>query len=379
MQALRVIALLVAGLLAAVLVRSQSAGRVKDTVQLPLQLPSVEPYGEALDIFGLAIQVDSSYMPVERYGTLIREVAALGANSVLLSVNGYQENAGSAIIYTDPEKTPTDTQWLELFAIARQEKLKIIFMPKVLLAKPRGKEWRGVINPGHAWDEWFDSYSTFLLHYAELAEQGEVEMFCVGSELVSTEKYTEKWEKIIAQVRQRFQGWLTYSANWDHYQSIAFWDELDLVAMTSYYSTAREANPAREELLASWLKVQEKLLSWREKIGKPLLFTEVGWCSQEGCSSQPWNYYLRSASSAAGQAEQELNYAAFIESWHGVKGLAGVIWWEWLPTDGGMDDYGYSPKNKPAEQLLREWFATLRPLPTTSTAVEPVTQSAPAG
>ena len=51
------------------------------------------------EYYGMAIQVDSSYRPVERYGAMVREIAALGANSVLLSVNGYQAHAGSVDIY----------------------------------------------------------------------------------------------------------------------------------------------------------------------------------------------------------------------------------------------------------------------------------------
>ncbi len=41
----------------------------------------------------------------------------------------------------------------------------------------------------------------------------------------------------------------------------------------------------------------------------------------------------------------------------GSQGLAGVIWWEWTGSEGGPSDFGYTPKNKPAEKLLREWFA----------------------
>ena len=41
--------------------------------------------------------------------------------------------------------------------------------------------------------------------------------------------------KTIAYVRQTFKGKLTYSANWDHYSGIGFWDDLDLIGMNSYW------------------------------------------------------------------------------------------------------------------------------------------------
>jgi hypothetical protein len=31
--------------------------------------------------------------------------------------------------------------------------------------------------------------------------------------------------------------------------------------------------------------------------------------------------------------------------------------WEWPPGEGGPDDRGYTPQNKPAEATLRSWLA----------------------
>ncbi len=313
------------------------------------------------EYYGLAIQVDSSYRPVERYGALVREIAALGANSVLLSVNGYQANAGSVNIYALDESNPSDQQWIELFAIARQEGLKIILMPKILLERPRGSEWRGVIDPSHRWEAWFGQYKDFILHYARLAARCGVEVFIVGSELVSAEMHTASWRGLIADVRKVFpQGRLTYSANWDHYESIRFWGELDMIGMNTYHPTARQANPALEELISSWAQHKDSILNWQRTVGKPLLFTEVGWCSQEGCSVEPWNYYRRPQSSSLGELEQRRNYEAFVRTWEACPAVAGVMCWEWVTGEGGAADCGYTPKAKPAERLLRRWFRGLQ-------------------
>lgn len=329
-----------------------------------LQARAVRAGAPGVEFFGLAIQVDSSHKPVERYGRMIHEIADLGANSVLFSVNGYQENAGSTQVFTRSEKTPDDEQWRKLFAAARQRGLKVLFMPKILLSEPRGDEWRGVIDPGHGWDEWFEQYGKFVLHYARLAAEGGVDVFVVGSELASTEKHTQRWKKLIAQVRSAFPaGRLTYSANWDHYENIRFWDDLDLLAITSYFKTAEEPEPKIAELVASWKKHKRAILDWQRTIAKPVLFTEVGWCSQEGCSVEPWNYYRRQASSVEGLEEQRRNYEAFIHTWREQDNVAGAIWWEWTPGEGGAADHGYSPKNKPAQVELYQWFREQRAMP----------------
>ncbi len=308
-----------------------------------------------LPYHGVAIQIHESDRAAERYGRLIDEVGALGANTVLISVNGYQEDVDSSHITTNPEAMPSDEALVSLFMRARDQGLRVILMPKILLTKPRSGAWRGKIKPP-SWDAWFDQYADFILHLADLAERGGVEVFSVGSELVSTEKMTENWESVIERVRSRFHGKLTYSANWDHYTSIQFWDRLDMIGMTTYNKLADEPGPSLDKLRSAWRDIRNKLLDFQAKIGKPLLFTEVGWCSQEGCSVEAWNYYREETATPAGLEEQKRNYEAFIDVWADEPAVIGMIWWEWTEGSGGRADFGYTPKNKPAEAVLRSFF-----------------------
>jgi hypothetical protein len=52
--------------------------------------------------------------------------------------------------------------------------------------------WRGDIGLNFTeamWQQWFDSYNTMLVHYAELAQQVKVEQFSLGCELITTCKF----------------------------------------------------------------------------------------------------------------------------------------------------------------------------------------------
>ena len=109
---------------------------------------------------------------------------------------------------------------------------------------------------------------------------------------MSTERSTERWVTLIEAVRPRFYGGeLGYSANWDHYRPVEFWDRLDFIGMTSYYTLADEKNPTVAEIVEKWQPIKRDILAWQRRIGKPILLTEVGWCSQEGAATAPWNYY----------------------------------------------------------------------------------------
>jgi len=319
---------------------------------------------------GLAIQIASGYKPIETYGPLLREIADLGANVVLLSVAGYMEHATSQSIYIDARKVPPPEDFKAIIRQARQLGLKPIVMPIVLLRNPRGSEWRGVIEPPD-WEDWWTQYRDFVLYFADIAREGGADALMVGSELVSTEKNTAKWGGVIQAIRERFpEGRLGYSANWDHYRPVEFWDKLDFIGMTSYYTLADKPRPTVAEIVAKWEPIQKDVLAWQSKIGKPILMTEVGWCSQEGAAKAPWDYYQNQHATPEGLEEQRRLYEAFLKVWGDCPELMGVIWWEWTPSAGGPDDYGYTPKGKPAEKLLRAWFAELRRATTSAPAAD---------
>jgi len=320
----------------------------------------------------MAWQIHNSQGCVKKAERILGQIADLGADTVLISNAGYQEHAGSASFKIDPKVTPQPEEWEKIIRIAHDNGLRVILMPIILLSEPRGNEWRGVINPP-SWDDWFDQYRRFIGHFARIAAHNGVEMLMIGSEFVSAEKYTDRWEKVIRHVRKIYPGLLSYSSNWDHYKVIQFWDKLDMVGMTSYYKLSDEPRPSLKDLTKAWRPLKRGLLRWQEKIGKPLLFTEVGWCSQEGASIEPWNYYYDQNPTKAGLEEQRCCYRAFMETWKDTPEVGGVIWWEWTDTLGGPKDYNYTPKGKPAEVVLRRWFSRIRKQRLTVTS-QPVAQ-----
>lgn len=320
-------------------------------------LPQLPPNGQ---FHGMAIQLHvdgtSAY---EQYHRLIPEIAALGANTVLFVVHGWQEHAGTLDLHIDARKTPEAKDLGRLIDHATANGLQVILMPIVLLEHPRNNEWRGRIIPeGQDWDNWFKRYTSFIVQFAHIAERHHVAVLMVGSELIKTETYTNRWKRVIQEVRQNYRGKLGYSSNWDHYQTtkIGFWPLLDYVGMTTYYDLAKAANPEMKEIDENWAKIKTDIQAFQREVNKPIIFTEVGWCSQEGSAHEGWNYYANQKATAKGHEEQLRLYKSFLKTWADAPGIGGIIWWEWDTTEGGKDDYNYTPRGKPAETLLREWF-----------------------
>ena len=308
---------------------------------------------EGLPYRGIAMQVQRIDNVMD-YGRCVDKIAQVGADTILFVVDSKQENGTSTRIFLDMRGEPSPEKLGELIQYAHNKKLRVILMPLVLLESPKGNEWRGVIHP-EVWEEWWDSYRDMLHHYATVAEQNHVEVFVVGSELVSTESQLEEWTRTIRQARKDFHGQLTYSANWDHYNGVPFWSQLDLMGLNSYYTLGKTNQASLDEIKRRWQDIQGSLLGFQKKINKPLVMMEVGWCSMGNAVTEPWDY--TKLSEPLDLDVQKRLYEGYFESWWGKKGFGGFMIWAWTPNASGPEDRGYTPEGKPAEEVLRKWLA----------------------
>jgi hypothetical protein len=314
---------------------------------------------DALPLRGAALQIqDVNYL--EGYKKALDEIAATGFDTVEIVVVAHQENALSERVFLDLRTTPSPDMLNELFSYAKQKKLRVMFMPIVLLENPDGNDWRGTIRPP-SWSSWFGSYREMIHLFATIAEKNHVDIFVVGSELVSSELKDVEWANTIKQVRADFHGLLTYSSNWDHYTVVSFWDKLDFIGMNSYWKLGENPHEhagktaSVEEIQSRWRAIQKDLISFSNKKKMPIVFTEVGWCSLANAAHEPWDY--TKVEEGLDLDLQRKLYEGFFRSWYGNENLGGFMIWEWLPYRVAPDDKSYSPHNKPAEKVLKEWLA----------------------
>jgi hypothetical protein len=348
-------ALLVYVIVALLAVSSPSHGPASAdaVVAQPIAASGQAAHLKGLPYRGLAMQLQRVDW-IDKYEKSIDEIAALGGDTVSLVVDARQENGQSTDIYVDMRKTPTVPQLSEIILHAKAKKIRVVLMPIILLDDPVNNEWRGTIKPPD-WDHWFDSYRDVMEHFARIAQATGVDVFVVGSELVSTERNVDQWTRTIRSIRSIFKGQLTYSSNWDHYTVITFWNQLDLIGMNSYWALGDDHNATVDQIIAHWKKIQKDLIPFVQKEGRPLILLEAGWCSLANAASASWDY--TQATEPIDLALQKRLYEGFFQSWYGNPNMGGFIMWDWPPTDGGPDDRGYTPKNKPAEQVLHDWLA----------------------
>lgn len=307
---------------------------------------------------GVAIQLQRvDWVP--QYKQLIDRIADDGADTVSLVVDARQENFQSNFMYIDVRLTMSDAQLAEIIDHAKSRHLRVILMPIVLLDDPNDTHWRGTLDPKD-WSVWFDNYRDLLSHYAYLAQDHDVDMLVVGSELVSSEEHVDEWINTIKTIRDIFKGQLTYSSNWDRYRKVKFWDYLDVIGMNSYWTLGQDHNVTVDQIKANWQDIQKGptgIFDFLAQQKKPVILLEAGWCSLANAAKDPWDYTQKQLD--ADDDLQRKLYEGFFQSWWGQPDLAGFVLWAMDPG-GDPDGRGYTPQNKPAEQVMRHWLSQPR-------------------
>lgn len=315
-----------------------------------LQRPPAFQRGVALGLFG---------EPEAELDRGLTEIRGLSASDVSLVVTWVQDDVSASEVRADSGYTPSDELLRRMIRRAHQRGLRVLLFPILRLVHRTAAEWRGVIRPRDP-AAWFASYAALTSRLARLAAEEHVEMLSIGSELASLEPLPE-WRRLIAEVRGFYSGRLLYSANWDRYDRVPFWDAVDLFGVSAYFTvTGPEATVAAAR--RSWASVRAELTAFARRIGHPLVLTEVGYPSVRGAGAWPWNDFLEGADGAEDGETQRRLYEAFALAWSDEPSLAGVYFWFWQGR-GGTGDRSYSFRRKPAELVVRDWYrpADFRP------------------
>ena len=305
--------------------------------------------------------------------TFTQFIPTTGANYVELTVEGFVPSATATTIAPLSWHSATDDQIIA--EIQRYHSLGLKVFLKPIVDTPTYTPWRAKLAPTSVSD-WFTSYQAYVLHFAQLAQQYNVEGFVVGTELASltVPENLPYWKTLIAAVRAAYTGTLTYSSNATHegdeYAHLPFWDLLDLIGVDGYFPLTDQDDPSVKQLVEGWtnrpnhrtgasFNAVASLKRLHKKYKKPVVFMELGYESSTGTNQQPYAMIRNGYD----PTEQANCYTAFFQvfskesSW-----MQGVFWWDLNLPVPGPEDQSWSMYNKPAgTEVLPLWFGAAAP------------------
>ncbi len=292
-----------------------------------------------------------------------------GFNQIAICIIWYQKTKSSVTIKQDKNMSPPDEKVVYLIREAHKRGMGVMLRPYVNIEDGYG--WEGQIDFGNnssLWDKWFASYEQFVLHYAEIAEEENAELFSVGAELEGTVKETKRWEKVIEKVREVYKGKILYAANWGNEGNVKFFGKLDYISLDFYPTLSEKKNPTEKDF-ENTLRNEciPQLKSLYLKYRKPIILSEVGYRSIDSAYIDPWDYEKKGKTDYKMQAEL---YKAFLNTVYGEDFIEGVFLW-YAPSSlaeysEDFDKYyknDYAFFDKPAEKVIKNAFKRKSPVP----------------
>jgi hypothetical protein len=289
----------------------------------------------------------------------IQSVANINANWVALMPFGFMPSANTPSLSFN-----TKWQWWgetakgikKTSSLFEKRKIKRMLKPQLWI---KGGTFTGLISMSNEndWIQLEKNYEAFILHYAKLAQDESMELFCIGTELNRfVTARPDYWTSLIKKIKIIYKGQLTYAANWDTYQNPSFWKALDFIGMDAYFPLSKKKTPSVMELNTAWLPIKKEIQDFSVKNQKPIVFTEFGYRSINFTTRHPWDSNIDEVYNTESQ-KNGLN--SIFETFWQEDWFQGGFLWKWFDnhlTAGGNQNKGFTVQNKESQNTIKEKF-----------------------
>eukprot|EP01084_Bolivina_argentea_P130380 230156_1 len=325
----------------------------------------------------------------------LKHLKTTGTNFIAIVVTQYMQQHNSSNIfpiYGDPIECcfssgcmPCKTESTDdlITAIIRSHKLgfRIMLKPHLdLVYDPN--YWRGDIGEGFnssQWNNWFIEYENFILFYANIAEQYNIEILSVSTELNTVSEQESHWRTLMPKIRNIYHGIITDAASGANKSPLSqtevqqkqWWDLCDIIGVDEYYiskhySMINGSYPTINQLLNAWQIIENQMLNLTQTWNKPIMFTEIGIGSGVNGSSYSNGKIPPNPPTTNQSLQSQANqYEAAFQAMSKYDWWLGAFWWNWNTDEafGGYNNTCCEPKYKPAENVIRKWYGATEPPP----------------
>lgn len=170
--------------------------------------------------------------PHEIDSTHIVPVKALNANWAAVMPFGFVKSLDSPdLVFNTPNQWWGEREegTRKTIALLKEQGIEVMLKPQIWV-------WKGAFTGAiemrteEDWKVFEQQYQNYILCYAKVAQELQVPLLCIGTELSGFFKARpDFWEQLIDQIRVIYTGQLTYAGNWDTYMDFPAWCLLDYI------------------------------------------------------------------------------------------------------------------------------------------------------
>jgi hypothetical protein len=287
-------------------------------------------------------------------------VQAVGANYIAVIPYGFTMPNQPTVKYNKNGQwwgeTPEGVQ--KTIELAHEAGIQVMLKPQIYVPT----SWTGAIDfeSEKDWAAWEADYELYILPFAQIAETMKIDAFCIGTEFsASTQKRTAFWQQLIQKTRTIYHGKLTYAANWNEFQHVGFWKALDFIGIDAYFPLSDATTPSVAEIKKAWEIPCAEIEKVQKIAQKPIVFTEFGYLSVDGCAGKAWEIEPKVESTPINQQAQANAIAGMFEFWSAKPYWQGSFLWKWFPNMLGHEGYpdrDYTPQGKLSEKVLQNYW-----------------------
>ncbi|WP_245539756.1 glycoside hydrolase family 113 [Psychroflexus tropicus] len=290
-----------------------------------------------------------------------KELKQTGSNFIAVMPYAFMPKADTPQLFFDNEQQwngetlggiESDIQTL------KTQGLKIMVKPHIWVGSGTFTGKIAMSSEAH-WKAFESQYKQYILAFAQLAEENDVELFCLGTELNSFAiQRKDFWCDFITEVSTVYSGKLTYAENWDSYDNVGFWDSLDFIGIDAYFPISEERTPSTKNIKSSWFVLKRDLKAFSQSLQTKILLTEYGYRSMDYAGKQPWD---------SSREERPVNQTAQLNL---LKGLHESLWdegwfaggflWKWFPNfneSGKRHQNRFTVQGKRSESYLKSFYS----------------------
>lgn len=321
----------------------------------------------------------------------LQNIQSLGANWVIYTPSWTYKRISPNVFTQQPGK---DAFWMDTVSAVSQARTRNI--NAALFPQPRFETnatdfWKNAPRDPDWWNEWFERYRAFAIHFADQATQSGAQALILGGDWILPALPSGKlvdgspsgvpadaetrWKTLIAEIRQHFRGNVLFALPYnstDFTPPVNILRDTDGVYLLWFAKLSTLASPNKTDMAnEAGILLDQNIAPWQSQIGKPFILAlsypsstnSATGCVPDGSGAcLDWTALNRpnaDISTVNLDLQQQVDiYEAILtamntRSW--VSGLVSRGYFE--PVE--LQDKSASIHGKPARDLLWYWFPRL--------------------